>query len=122
MFEKSNNYDSKQPTETRARCKIRRVIWHDSVVRSVLTHPSHSSTWWVGEGGLQYSGAQSPPTSHNLSCHLWHTEGRWHEETQGENSQTQTTGRGLKQTPHSWPSERTSPPDLRTVASRTIGK
>lgn len=62
MFEKFNNYDSKQPTETRARCKITSVIWHDSVVRSGLIQPSHSSAWQVDEEGLCGKvGHRAPP-------------------------------------------------------------
>lgn len=78
MFEKFNNYDSKQPTETRARCKIISVIWHDSVVRSGLIQPSHSSAWRVDEEGLcGMVGHRAPlSTLHNLNCCVWHTEGR----------------------------------------------
>lgn len=59
MFEKSNNYDSEQPTETRARCKIQSVIWHDSVVRSGLICLAGRRG-----GSLWYSGAQSTPPPH----------------------------------------------------------
>ena len=52
---------------------------------------------------------------------IWRENWKTHMHTGGAPCK-QTKEMGLKQTLHSWPSERTSPADLRTVASRTMGK